>query len=111
MRDLDELFATLDRVPTPQLREEVRSPRANGEPAMPPLGNARARRIGTIAVALLVFLLPALYAWQSTARGGPSPSVVPVAIDPLSSIAKGWTELPLPPEPASPEAASPVEAP
>ena len=101
MRDLDKLFATLDRVPAPQLRERIRSPQAHVEPSMPPLGSARARKIGTIAVALLIFLLPALYAWRSTTRVQPSPSVAPVATDPLSSITKGWTELPLPPEPAS----------
>jgi hypothetical protein len=101
MRDLDELFATLDRVPAPQLRERIRSSQAHVEPPIPPLGSARSRKIGTIAVALLIFLLPALYAWQSTTRGQPSPSAAPVAADPLSSIAKGWTELPLPPEPAS----------
>jgi len=68
MRDLDELFATLDRVPAPQLRERIRSSQAHVEPPIPPLGSARSRKIGTIAVALLIFLLPALYAWQSTAR-------------------------------------------
>jgi hypothetical protein len=101
MRDLDELFGTLDKVPAPDVQEDARSRLAHVDLPMPPLGNARARRLGTIAVALLVFLAPALYAWQGTRSHGPVGSVTPAATDPLSSIPQGWMELPPPPEPAS----------
>jgi hypothetical protein len=98
MRDLDELFGTLDRVPAPDVQEHARTRLAHVDPPMPPLGNARARRLGTIAVALLVFLAPALYAWQGARSDRPVASVSPTVTDPLSSIATGWTELPPPPE-------------
>ncbi len=101
MRDLDELFGTLDEVPAPDVQEHARSRLAHVDQPMPPLGNARARRLGTIAVALLVFLVPALYVWQGAKSHTPVASVSPTVADPLSSISKGWTELPLPPEPAN----------
>jgi hypothetical protein len=94
MRDLDELFGTLDEVPAPDLQEHAGSQLADADKPMPPLGNVRARRLGTIAVALLVFLVPALYVWQGARSNTPVASVSPTVADPLSSISKGWTELP-----------------
>jgi hypothetical protein len=65
---------------------------------MPALVNVRRRRLW---VALLVLLAVALFAWETARSRTPVPSVSPTAADSLSSIPKGWTELPLPPEPAS----------
>ncbi len=101
MRDLDELFGTLDEVPAPDVHEHGRSRLAHVDQPMPPFGNAPARRLGTIAVALLVFLVPALYVWQGARSHTPVASVSPTVADLLSSISKGWTELPLPPQPAN----------
>src|SRR3954452_940607 len=98
MRDLGELFRALDEVPAPDVQERARSRTAHADVPMPSLGNVRARRIGTIAVALLVFLAPAFYVWQGTRSHTPVASVSPTVADPLSSISKGWTELPNPPQ-------------
>jgi hypothetical protein len=100
MRDLDELFGALNGVPVPDVQKHVRSGLAQADPPMPPLGYVRARRFGTIAVALLVFLAPAIYVWQGARSHTPVASVSPTVADPLSSISKGWTELPPPPQAA-----------
>src|SRR3954453_21286405 len=100
MRDLDELFRTLDEVPAPDVQERARSGTAHADVPLPSLGSVRARRVGTIAVALLVFLAPALYVGQDARSHTPVASVSPTVADPLSSISKGWTELPNPPQPA-----------
>jgi hypothetical protein len=100
MRDLDELFETLNEVPVPNVQEQARSPLAHADPPMPPLGNVRGRRFGTIAVALLVFIVPALYVWQGARSRTPVASISSSIADPLSSISKGWTELPPPPQAA-----------
>ena len=58
------------------------------------------RRVGVIAVALLVFVAPLLYAWRGARTDQPSASPLPAQADSLANIARGWTELPLAPQPA-----------
>src|SRR4051812_23050341 len=101
MRDLQELFGTLDRVPAPDVQEQAGSRPGHVEGPTPPLRNTRVGRFGTITLALLVFLVPALYAWQSARDDRPVASVIPSVTNPLSSITQGWTELPTPPEHAN----------
>jgi hypothetical protein len=100
MRDLDELFGTLDAMPAPDVSKQARARLGDPEPPMPPLRGGRGNKPVAIVVAFLVFAAAAAFAWHAATTTGtqPATSVSPPVTDPLASIPTGWTELPKPPE-------------
>src|ERR1043166_5488466 len=100
MPDLDERFATLDRIPVPDLRAERASDGSPDGTPTPPFGWGLGRRLGVIATAFLVFGAAVAYGWHAV-TSTPAPPIhphpAPVA-DPLAGIATGWTQLSDPPQ-------------
>ncbi|MGH2595448.1 MAG: hypothetical protein ACRDH7_05750, partial [Actinomycetota bacterium] len=101
MRDMDQLFGSLDGLAEPDLSDEIyRRVRAGGGskgPVLPPHDTRKRLVAGLVAAA--VFAVSAFYAWRAFtpirdhAPTTPSPSID----DPWAEYSEGWTELPQPP--------------
>ncbi|MDP9222365.1 MAG: hypothetical protein M3P18_00635, partial [Actinomycetota bacterium] len=89
MRDLDELFGTLDAISAPDVRELAEGRLADADRPTPPLGSGRGNRAVVIVVAFLVFAAAAAYVWRafSTTGSQPATSMTPSTV----------TEAPVPP--------------
>jgi hypothetical protein len=88
MRDLNELFGTLDTIPAPDVRVGAQGRLADAERPTPPFGGGRGNRAVVIAVAFLVFVAAAAYAWRAVSTTGSSPA---------TSTIPSATEAPVPP--------------
>jgi hypothetical protein len=77
MRDLDDVFGQLDRMPAPDVRGEARRRIGDREPPMPSLGMGPSSQVATIVVALLVFAAAAAFAWRIASNHGTRPAATP----------------------------------
>jgi hypothetical protein len=74
MRDLDDVFKQLDRMPAPDVRAEARRRMGDDERPMPSLGMSRTSQVATIVVAILVFTAAAAFAWRIASNHGARPA-------------------------------------
>lgn len=79
MRDLDDVFGQLDRMPAPDMRGEAGRRIGDREMPMPSLGMGRGSQVATIVVALLVFTAAAAFAWRIASNHGARPAATPTA--------------------------------
>lgn len=94
--NVDRRFRVLDALEATDLREEIERRLREPAPRLVPPAPSPWKRGAAIAVAILVFAVASLIAWEAFDRDRRERPALPS--DPWSWAPEGWTELPLPPD-------------